>query len=637
MNRNPLEAALASYGAIKGIRRAEREDDLREREYARREEQYQDKKKLSRLAVAKSLIQSGDPEWYKHAPQDVVQEVMASVGNDQRYAYLRDPRERQRMMGAIQTIKQGFGGALPFESNAMLDAVNTVLRPQLMKGVANDGQPAVDKRIVGIYPADEGMENFYLDLEVTRASDGQRYRAPLTENRSAADDDQVKPVRLDQFVESVHGTEGLLNLINAQMIGLGDQTALKELEAKRHGREATMALSAIDPNAPVAQQRQQLFGALAGQGRSMGEVASVLGTLMPGEKYLEREVPVDGKNRMFQKQASMDGGHTWQDVGEAAYKDSAYARSSGRFGTDTDLKYERQLVMTEVKDAQKNVYGLRQQINRYKANLGKEITSQTQDPITGEITSTKRIVNNGDITFLEEQLKAEQARLGSLTEEARALGRSRGMSAPTEYAEKARAAATKYNVPFDLVMAVMETESSFDPGADNAEFGPSSGMGLMQLTAPAIKDVKKLGVNVRDPYDPDQNIEGGVAYLKILLDRYGRTPEGIQKTIAAYRAGMGSIDKGVRTPRTRDYVDKVNQSMGSEPEESPPQGAALNFGPHPFIKKPMPSPESQGGDKIVQDGVVFYPTGRTTKSGLPLYQGTKDGKTVYAYPSDGRS
>jgi soluble lytic murein transglycosylase-like protein len=103
----------------------------------------------------------------------------------------------------------------------------------------------------------------------------------------------------------------------------------------------------------------------------------------------------------------------------------------------------------------------------------------------------------------------------------------------------------------DLVKAVMQVESAFNPRARS----PKGALGLMQLMPATIQHY-----NVRDPFDPSENVRGGVAYLRSLLDRYENNE---QLALAAYNAGPGAVDKyGQTVPpyrETRNYVAQITR------------------------------------------------------------------------------
>ena len=113
--------------------------------------------------------------------------------------------------------------------------------------------------------------------------------------------------------------------------------------------------------------------------------------------------------------------------------------------------------------------------------------------------------------------------------------------------------ASEYRVKPALALAVIEAESRFDVAALSAR----NAKGLMQLRPDTA-----VRFNVRNPYDPAQNIRGGIAYLRWLLAYF----EGdVSLVAAAYNAGEGTVDRYRGVPpylETRGYVARIIGSVG---------------------------------------------------------------------------
>jgi soluble lytic murein transglycosylase-like protein len=118
----------------------------------------------------------------------------------------------------------------------------------------------------------------------------------------------------------------------------------------------------------------------------------------------------------------------------------------------------------------------------------------------------------------------------------------------SRYDEYIRQAATLYQIPEELVRAVIRVESDFDPRA----VSPANARGLMQLVPETAERMM-----VTDSFDPRQNIFGGVRYLRVLANLFNGD---IELTIAAYNAGENAVIRYGGIPpfqETQDYVVKV--------------------------------------------------------------------------------
>lgn len=131
---------------------------------------------------------------------------------------------------------------------------------------------------------------------------------------------------------------------------------------------------------------------------------------------------------------------------------------------------------------------------------------------------------------------------------------SRGHSVSAEEIDRAiDEAATRNGVDPNLVRAIVKVESNYNPRAVSSK----GAMGLMQLMPATARSL-----NVENPFDAKQNIDGGVRHFRTLLNTFGGD---VERSLAAYNAGAGAVQRSGGIPNyseTRDYVRKITNLYG---------------------------------------------------------------------------
>ena len=118
-----------------------------------------------------------------------------------------------------------------------------------------------------------------------------------------------------------------------------------------------------------------------------------------------------------------------------------------------------------------------------------------------------------------------------------------------EYIGVARAAAQRHNVPEELFLRLVHQESRWNPGA----VSPVGARGLAQLMP---ETALLLGVDINDP---QQNLEGGARYLRMMYDRFGSW----RLALAAYNAGPGAVEQHNGVPPYAETTNYVSIILGA--------------------------------------------------------------------------
>ncbi len=197
------------------------------------------------------------------------------------------------------------------------------------------------------------------------------------------------------------------------------------------------------------------------------------------------------------------------------------------------------------------------------------------------------VPRSGSILYLKDARPARAAKAGY----------SAPMRTPGPDLERIiRKNARENSLPAGLVKAVIGVESNFNHQAVSSK----GAMGLMQLMP---QTASLMGVT--DIFNPEENIEGGVRYLRLLLNRFNGD---LERALAAYNAGPSAVEKYNGMPpykETKDYVRKVTSIyQGKKPlAASVPMARPVSYKPQ---RKTVVKKTPVIYKVVLEDGSVLY-------------------------------
>lgn len=193
------------------------------------------------------------------------------------------------------------------------------------------------------------------------------------------------------------------------------------------------------------------------------------------------------------------------------------------------------------------------QMNNYVNNLNSQWTPVEKNanalPDTNnKIQSFDNVLKNSAQVKFGDLLTNPATRVNANIYTAKASGAAEKVSTREQIKGLVSRISKKHGVDEKLVNALIKQESGFNPNAKSKV----GAMGLMQLMPATAK-----GLGVTNAMDPEQNVEGGVKYLKSMLNKYNGN---VILALAAYNAGPGAVDKYDGVPpykETQNYVKSI--------------------------------------------------------------------------------
>ena len=243
--------------------------------------------------------------------------------------------------------------------------------------------------------------------------------------------------------------------------------------------------------------------------------------------------------------------------------------------------------------------------------VGRNAITAEIKQVDAQLTSYRNMLQDSSKRYTG-LIEAQRMR-GQPTSNSQGQNFSNPQVANHKYGSQIQKYATQYGVDPELIVAMMNQESGANPNAKSKK----GAQGLMQLM-PAT--ARSLGV--ADPWDPEQNIAGGVRYIAQFVKKYNGD---IEKALWAYNAGPGNVAAGRMPPETQQYIRNIMAKYRELIKQRQIQQSSIG----PWTNNESLPPVSQPVDtRTVQPQAPQQPTQPTVQDNSAIVWVDRNGETL---------
>lgn len=434
------------------------------------------------------------------------------------------------------------------ESLQLMDRYES-LTTSIGNATANSTELAeIEKRLLAIHPSliSAGMDrSAMIESIVNNIKEEQRANDILLAATIAASNGKLKAEE-NASLASLEETNARIKNVNAEILALDklrDAYSYFNEGAKKDAIDAATTIG-MGSALSAAMEASRLAAQVGVDVRRNSKLAELATATNNRTKYVD----ILSQSEEVLANTTTQGNKALHERMKADQKSAKETEKADKSQKDYNITIKESIFLANTyKEALEKLNLEKSRLNEIKSRYPKH-SKEYQDALKKELIllEQEKALNSSRAADVNAQIKSGNVRKTGI------VTKGSGGTYTGKYASEVNAAAAKHGIDANLIAAVIQAESNFNPNAKSK----SGAQGLMQLMPATAR-----GLGVKDSYNVEQNIMGGAKYLAEQLKAFGGD---IKLALAAYNAGPNAVKKAGGIPKnteTTNYVKKITDTL----------------------------------------------------------------------------